>query len=466
MYEVIKTCFFCYSEEICTFAYLLKSRLLFTILSMKKTILFVSFCLVTLIVSAAKIHSSSGISKTDLAGIDYVFIFNGINSSTTITYDSTATNVKWYEFNNPIPIYSGVDTFDQLENGKGYYLEEENGHKITFWVIDYQKYLANSSKLLIDDIQTSACKNVSLSINPKVPELYYKTLGGDSINIPRDFEITYKTLKWDGTTWQDSTASVPVNLPINSPIIVPAPLCDTYFTLTGDHYAEDLGFKPDSITSLSYSAVAVECHLTSKVGIRTALNENERPKNTTDIGGSAPLEMTFSSNANLPVTQFYNWEIFKDGATSPYITHNDENINNTFSGHGTYKVKITVSNNYCSNADSITVTVSESYIKAPNVFTPNGDGTNDEFRVAYKSIISFEAWVFNRWGRQVYHWTDPQKGWDGNINGRKATPGAYFYIIKALGSDFDPASAPIGKTKLRLGEYLLKGDINLLRGTN
>ena len=97
------------------------------------------------------------------------------------------------------------------------------------------------------------------------------------------------------------------------------------------------------------------------------------------------------------------------------------------------------------------------------MFTPNGDGLNDEFRVAYKSIISFQAWVYNRWGRLVYTWTDPQKGWDGNISGRKAAAGPYFYVIKALGSDFDANSAPIGKTKLRLGEYLLKGDINIIR---
>jgi len=86
----------------------------------------------------------------------------------------------------------------------------------------------------------------------------------------------------------------------------------------------------------------------------------------------------------------------------------------------------------------------------PNVFTPNGDGQNDEFRVAYKSIITFQAWVYNRWGRKVFSWSDPQKGWDGNINGKKATTGPYFYVIKATGSDGV--------------KYLKKGDINLLRG--
>lgn len=404
------------------------------------------------------------ISSTDTVT---VILIDSINSSTEVSYTGTGTGtgINWTD-------YSGNFKSNQPdllpEDATGYVLDVD-GKKSYIWVIDYHKLIPTFTSFAAEDKPNDQCKNVNLTYIGDIPLLKYKAfISGIEYTLPRKFTINYQTQEWTDKWNTISAPTTEITLPTKYPITVTAPLCDTKFTLSGDQYAEGLGFKSDSIliSKNEYTAVAVECHPTSIVGIRTALNENDRPKNTTDIGGSAPLEMTFSSNANLPVTEFYKWEIYKDGAAEPYITHNDENINNTFTGHGTYKVKITVSNNYCSNADSITVTVSESYIKAPNVFTPNGDGTNDEFRVAYKSIISFEAWVFNRWGRQVYHWTDPQKGWDGNINGRKATPGAYFYIIKALGSDFDPASAPIGKTKLRLGEYLLKGDINLLRGTN
>ncbi len=417
--------------------------------------------------TSAQLSSSTGKSYTSFKDIDYVFVFNGITPSTEITYNGTYTTINWYKFSDPTISISN-QTYISPDDATGYTLIVD-GNKTNIWVIDYQNYLPTSSKLLIDDIQNSACENVSLSINPKVPILYYKTPGGDSINIPRVFKLNYQTQKWTDKWNTVPAPSQEITLPTTSAIIVPAPLCNTYFTLSGDQFAEDLGIKYDSliISQNEYSAVAVECHPTSTVLTRDAINEAERPENASDVKGSAPLEMSFSSNANLPVTEFYKWEILKDGASEPYISRNDQDLNNTFTEHGTYKVRLTVSNNNCSYIDStITVTVAESAIYAPNVFTPNGDGKNDEFRVAYKSIISFEAWVFNRWGRQVYHWTDPQKGWDGNINGRKATPGPYFYVIKALGSDFDPASAPIGKTKLRLGEYLLKGDINLLRGTN
>ena len=74
----------------------------------------------------------------------------------------------------------------------------------------------------------------------------------------------------------------------------------------------------------------------------------------------------------------------------------------------------------------------------------------------------------------VYEWDDPAKGWDGTINGRPAAEGAYFYVIRALGTDAAKNASYIGlkavykKMKLNadkaaLGVYQLSGDINLLR---
>lgn len=109
----------------------------------------------------------------------------------------------------------------------------------------------------------------------------------------------------------------------------------------------------------------------------------------------------------------------------------------------------------------------------PNVFTPNGDGMNDEFRVAYRSIREFHCWIYNRWGHLVYSWDDPAKGWDGTINGRPAPEGAYYYVIRALGTDaatneyMNKISYNKKKKKepdALIGVYQLSGDINLIRG--
>ena len=65
----------------------------------------------------------------------------------------------------------------------------------------------------------------------------------------------------------------------------------------------------------------------------------------------------------------------------------------------------------------------------PNVFTPNADGFNDLFQVKYNAVKTFEARVFNRWGRHLFSWNNVSAGWDGTANGEKLLSGTYFYVI-------------------------------------
>ena len=67
----------------------------------------------------------------------------------------------------------------------------------------------------------------------------------------------------------------------------------------------------------------------------------------------------------------------------------------------------------------------------PNVFTPNGDGLNDEFKVDAPGLKQFSMEVFNRWGQSVFASTSVDRGWRGGLdNGSSAVPdGTYFYII-------------------------------------
>ena len=434
---------------------------------MRKIILSIYVCLITVSITAQLSVSPKNITKEMMTVNDTVtvIIFDSISSSTEISYIGSETNVHWYKYTDlTTPITT--ELYISPEDSTGYVLDV-NGVKTEIWTIDYKKRMPDFKAFAAEDKPKDQCENVNLILNAEVPLLTYKALSGNKYIIPRIYKLNYQTSQWTDKWDTIPAPTQEISLPTTSVITVPAPFSDTYFILSGDQYAKELGLKYDSIiVSNKYTAVAVKCYPTSIVQTRDQTNEGDRPSNKTDVSGSAPLIMQFLSNANLPTTEFYKWEIFKEAATEPFITHNDQDINYTFNDYGTYHVKLTVSNNNCSYVDStITITTSISAIYAPNVFTPNGDGLNDEFRVAYKSIISFEAWVYSRWGRLVYHWTDPQKGWDGNIGGRKATPGPYFYVIKALGSDFNPNSKPDTKTHLRLGEYLLKGDINLLRGT-
>jgi gliding motility-associated-like protein len=67
----------------------------------------------------------------------------------------------------------------------------------------------------------------------------------------------------------------------------------------------------------------------------------------------------------------------------------------------------------------------------PNAFTPNDDGTNDEFRpLGNVELIGMQ--VFNRWGEQLYENTEDEFSWDGNYQNEAAQAGHYYFVIRYL----------------------------------
>lgn len=71
-------------------------------------------------------------------------------------------------------------------------------------------------------------------------------------------------------------------------------------------------------------------------------------------------------------------------------------------------------------------------VEVPNVFTPNGDGTNDLFRIRNQEQYSTTSvTVFNRWGQKVYENANYQSDWNGTDfkTGKPLGDGVYFYVI-------------------------------------
>jgi len=67
----------------------------------------------------------------------------------------------------------------------------------------------------------------------------------------------------------------------------------------------------------------------------------------------------------------------------------------------------------------------------PNVFTPNGDGINDVFRVIGSEDCLIEMSIYDRWGNLLYATQTAPFVWDGRIKGGElASEGAYVYLIR------------------------------------
>jgi len=103
----------------------------------------------------------------------------------------------------------------------------------------------------------------------------------------------------------------------------------------------------------------------------------------------------------------------------------------------------------CSGLDTISIKVyARADIYVPNAFTPNGDGHNDIVRAIPVGIKAFSYFViFDRWGRQVFHTTNPGTGWDGVVNGTALQAGNFVWM--AAGEDYE------GHTIQRKGTLLL-----------
>lgn len=378
--------------------------------------------------------------------------------------------VDWYRLPDTInPIQSGTDYF-YPEHGEGYMLKIGSQRDV-FWVFDYDSLRPQVAKIEVE----MSCEQTTLYLTGEVPTMHYYRANRSLQQYQRTCMVQYQDAAWDDDIegWGDSIAIE--ELPFTTSLVVNASAVPTSYAIS-DLLAFQLGLSEDTLYTELYEPMAIKAHpqtITTTRGSRgETSNEVNRPYDEDDlINMSAPLEVLFKANGLN--ADYYQWRIYR--GSELMLTRNESEHRYTFMEKGNYRAVVVASNDYC-EIDSVefNISVSESLLLVPNVFTPNGDGVNDEFRVAYRSLKEFHCWVYNRWGHLVYEWTDPAKGWNGNIGGRPAAEGAYFYVIRALGTDAEPNAKytikPIYKKKVEkidesiIGVYQLSGSINLLRG--
>lgn len=97
----------------------------------------------------------------------------------------------------------------------------------------------------------------------------------------------------------------------------------------------------------------------------------------------------------------------------------------------TYSVTLTDADG-CLVSDDITITIEEDFdLWMPNVFSPNGDGENDQFMAYGRGIETIAIWIYDRWGELVYEGQDLLSGWDGTYNGDEMDSAVFIYRVEA-----------------------------------
>jgi gliding motility-associated-like protein len=380
----------------------------------------------------------------------------------TLRYTSGSTSHQWYRYQTKAieaePIASTqqgtTSTVSPVDEGYGYFVEESGALPRYIRIIDYSQYDFRIQNLKVAD-SANPCDELWLDGTAEIPPLIYCTPNGVQRELERSFEVVYNTLEYAEEIKGFASKTIKTTLtgnPFNTPL--PPPLCDTEIILTGDLFARHFKVEKSFSTS-TFQAVALVAHLDTAT--TSFAGPNVRGGNGSSSGFSAPVDVHFEAIANEPVAAFFKWTIVhrKEGKSDTILSFTARSMDYTFKDEGAFTAILEVGDRTgkCRRSDSVSIEIGETYLSVPNVFSPGtSPGVNDEFKVVYKSIVGFKGWIFNRWGTEIFHWTNPAIGWDGKKGGKYVPPGVYFYVIEAKGAN--------GKNIIR------KGHINIIRPKN
>jgi len=132
--------------------------------------------------------------------------------------------------------------------------------------------------------------------------------------------------------------------------------------------------------------------------------------------GESPLIVQFTNTG-----QNYNFSEWYFGNGNYTTTTSPTEM---FTAAGIYEiVLVNFDLNGCyDTATSKLEVIQGSEIFYPNAFTPNGDELNDVFKVMASGVESFQAFIYDRWGTQIFSWDDLLSGWNGFSSSGELVP--------------------------------------------
>lgn len=381
-----------------------------------------------------------------------VFIFYSppgkvvLGSLTALPPLAGSYNFDWFMYNSSsdsfdIPLSSQTGVSQSLINdlnGGGYRVHIWNGTdtdtSFIAWV-HIDKVLVSIDKDAQDKLMKSAftCDYLTLSGNVTIDSFFYY----DPVNHEKLWLQNGVSFLW---TSDNSELIIPNASKILDPnTTYKPPYLDTWYILTA---IDSFGMK--DVDSVFYESIQVKPLFSFKVFDKE--DKEDFIDATPPVEGDAPMKVKFFNES---VNGFsYEW-IYSDSAKSDFFA-NEFTSDLEYQPEYLYKIPndyypavVVTSEAGCIDTLRIEqpITVLPSLLEVPNVFSPDGNSSNDYFKVKFQSIKEFNIRIFDRAGKLVYkaEVTDMYswEGWDGNVldSKRQASPGAYFYVIYATGWD-------------------------------
>lgn len=153
----------------------------------------------------------------------------------------------------------------------------------------------------------------------------------------------------------------------------------------------------------------------------------------TDSCAGTPVLFSLEDTSSLTVIRWSFGD--PDSGTN---TATGGNTSHIFSRPGSYEVAAILETD-CGNdtllktvtiADCDTTVIPDCTVSLPNAFTPNSDGSNDQFYpVTPCSFDVYECSVYDRWGQLIFTTTSQSQKWDGTFGGENCLSDVYVYRI-------------------------------------
>ncbi len=403
-------------------------------------------------------------------GLEKIYVLYSVQGVTASYSTSSGNKINWLQYGNlggghAEEVASTQDgntsTLSTLQGDKGY-IVEDGDRRYCFWITEYLPHrLKLQSAVPAEDQE---CGVTVINVAGSGEPIRYFTINGMQKTLNQDICVEYATQQWDDNSNQTNFYEVTTEKHFeslqSSYRLTPPNYCATTFKISGDRFLKAWNWE-ESVESATVQPVSVDARtfaIQQGMDLEEDSNDDKIGSNqigsgeNEGLGGSAPCDISFLAYVTDGVIH-NEWQLSRD----PEFENIDfrfttQDLDYTFLEEGTHYVRYIGSNSDGSCeyiSDIYEVNIGESQLKIPNAFSPNGDGVNDEWKVAYRSLQTFQCSIFDRQGHQVCHLTSADQGWDGKVNGKIVDSGVFFYVIEAIGTD--------GK------KYKKSGDINIVK---
>lgn len=153
------------------------------------------------------------------------------------------------------------------------------------------------------------------------------------------------------------------------------------------------------------------------------------------LEGASPLDVMFTNNSQNSNT--YYW-YYGDGDSLNIADLSGQNHTYTSDVHPyQFNMYLVAYQGACTDTAYLTIIIPDILpdivLEAANVFTPNGDGSNDTWHFSqFENVKNIDVTITNRWGNVVHQESGATINWNGqDKTGMTVAEGIYFYIYDA-----------------------------------